>query len=191
MQQRGVDKDIIICYRMLMPFPPEQKEIRRLRAVAWNMANPERRKQNARLYYEVNKKQIAEAARKYHQTHKIDNRDNVAAFRQRNPWYDSWQAAKQRCTNPKNPAYRYYGAKGIKVLLSKSDMQFLWVRDNAAAMIQPSIDRTNPEGNYQLDNCRFMEKTDNSRKRGYDAWRKSLSPIDWDAISRKRAENTA
>lgn len=29
--------------------------------------------------------------------------------------YQSWQSMKDRCTNPNNPDYQYYGSRGIKV----------------------------------------------------------------------------
>jgi len=64
---------------------------------------------------------------------------------------------KQRCINSSYRGYKYYGGKGIKCFLSFQDMVFLWERDKATKMEKPSVDRINPDGNYELSNCRFLE----------------------------------
>ena len=91
----------------------------------------------------------------------------VKALWAKNPWYRSWQEAKQRCTNPNNISYPFYGARGITFNLTKEDMAFIWKRDNAAAMQRPSIDRINADGHYTLDNCRFLEFRENARQGAY------------------------
>lgn len=64
---------------------------------------------------------------------------------------------KQRCINPKYRGYKYYGGKGIKFFLTLKDMEFIWSRDKAHLMECPSVDRINPDGHYELSNCRFLE----------------------------------
>lgn len=78
-----------------------------------------------------------------------------------------------RCTKPAMNRYECYGGKGIQCLLSLEDLRFLWERDKAVAMAQPSIDRKEVAGHYELGNCRFIEfavnraGADHSTKRRY------------------------
>lgn len=83
-------------------------------------------------------------------------RESQARFNARNPWYRAWQSAKRRCNSPKDISYPFYGGKGIKCLLSKEDVQFLWERD-ATGLNRPSLDRLNSSKDYTRDNCRFIE----------------------------------
>ena len=50
------------------------------------------------------------------------------------------------------------------------DIEYLWKRDGAAAMMRPSIDRMNSKKDYTLNNCRFVESTKNTR--GKDMFRR-------------------
>lgn len=71
-----------------------------------------------------------------------------------------------RCNNKSDKKFRYYGGKGIKNFMSFSDVFYLWMRDRAELMQQPSIDRIDPAGHYTIENCRFIETREN-RKRKY------------------------
>src|SRR3990167_8253382 len=75
-----------------------------------------------------------------------------------------------RCTNPKDKRFKNYGGRGIKTFLTLEDLQFLYERDRPDLMRRPSIDRIENEGNYERDNCRFLEIVDNvkrSKRRPY------------------------
>ena len=80
------------------------------------------------------------------------------------PWKKHYDHAKQRCTNPNNDGYSSYGAKGIKFLLTLAEVKGLYIRDNASNMIQASIDRKNTYGNYEFNNCRFIEFEENNKR---------------------------
>jgi hypothetical protein len=84
------------------------------------------------------------------------------AFIRANPWATSLYKARHRCNSPRYVKYADYGGRGIKCRLSLVDAHFLWNRDGAGAMKRPSIDRINPDGDYELDNCRFVELSTNS-----------------------------
>jgi hypothetical protein len=83
----------------------------------------------------------------------------------REPWIARLNGAKQRCNNPNNKAYKSYGGRGIKVLLTINEIKYLWFRDKAYNLKRPSIDRINNNGNYELSNCRFIELIDNIRRK--------------------------
>lgn len=113
--------------------------------------------------------------RKYHQTHKKEEHDyylrnkkhilmNQKKRKKLNRWISSWENAKQRCCNSKNPDYQWYGKRGIQFLLTLQDVKYLWFRDKANLMKRPSIDRINNNKNYTLKNCRFIELIDNIKK---------------------------
>ena len=84
--------------------------------------------------------------------------------RDKYPWKVVYKAIKQRCENKNRKDYKSYGAKGIKALLTVTEIKFLWFRDNAFEMKQPSIDRLNDNGNYELSNCQIIEQEKNFQK---------------------------
>ena len=88
-------------------------------------------------------------------------RAKAILLRKRHPWYYSYSAARQRCTNKNNPRYYTYGARGIKFLMTPEDFKFLWFRDKAYLMKKPTIDREDINGNYEINNCRFIEHREN------------------------------
>ena len=46
---------------------------------------------------------------------------------------------RQRCQNPKNDHFRYYGKKGIRCLLTFDDLINLWNRDIGNKLERPSV----------------------------------------------------
>lgn len=89
---------------------------------------------------------------------------NNTKYRRLNPWYSHLEHARTRCNNKNSNMYKHYGARGIKCLLTKDDIIFLWKRDRADLLKMPSIDRIDSDGNYVLDNCRFIEHSDNAKR---------------------------
>lgn len=84
-------------------------------------------------------------------------------YRKSRPWYVSYEKAKTRCNNPHNNKYSRYGSRGIKFLLTFADAKYLWDRDSGEKLNRASIDRINSDGDYTLQNCRFIELSENSR----------------------------
>jgi len=71
---------------------------------------------------------------------------------------------KQRCTNPNNKSYKTYGGRGIKCLITAEEIKKLMIRDNYKSFKDPTIDRIDNDGNYCLENCRFIERGLNAQK---------------------------
>ncbi|NGX26787.1 MAG: hypothetical protein K940chlam6_00712 [Chlamydiae bacterium] len=79
----------------------------------------------------------------------------------------SYRAMLSRCYNPKDPSYRYYGAKKITVCPE-------WRSDRAKFLedmgIKPEpkskhvLDRIDPKKEYSPSNCRWIHISENSRR---------------------------
>ena len=78
------------------------------------------------------------------------------------PWAKTLNAIRTRCGNKKSPNYERYGGRGIKCLITKEELKFLWFRDKASKLKRHSIDRINNDGNYELKNCRYIELRENT-----------------------------
>lgn len=101
-------------------------------------------------FREENKEKISEQKKIYHRKY---------------PWKRILCSIKQRCNNLKCKSYKDYGERGIKCLITEIEIKQLWFRDKAYLMKKPSIDRINNNGNYCLENCRFIEFSENSTER--------------------------
>ena len=57
------------------------------------------------------------------------------------------------------------GYAAVEVKLTIVELARLWFRDGAWMMVKPECDRLDPDGHYEFDNCRFIEKKDNHARR--------------------------
>jgi hypothetical protein len=101
-------------------------------------------------YYKKNRERLNKSATKYIKEHM---------------WIRTYTSAMQRCNNPNQDSYKKYGGRGINCRMSVSDFKYLWDRDNANLLERPSIDRINSNGDYTLENCRYIELSENSRRK--------------------------
>lgn len=76
----------------------------------------------------------------------------------RTPTYKSWSCMIQRCSNPKNTRYKFYGARGIAVCARWKDFSHFLADMGERPSLQHSIDRMDPAGNYEPRNCRWLLK---------------------------------
>jgi len=89
-------------------------------------------------------------------------------------FYSIWRAMKVRCSNENHIAYKNYGGRGIKVC----DRWFTSFENFEADMFesyeqhvkefsekQTSIDRVNPNGNYEPRNCRWATNLEQSKNK--------------------------
>jgi len=78
------------------------------------------------------------------------------------PWIYSFVGARDRCTRKSCFCYMRYGARGIKFLMTLSQVGELWIRDKAFLMTRPVLHRINNDGDYSLRNCRFLENSEHT-----------------------------
>lgn len=80
--------------------------------------------------------------------------------------YYSWAHMIQRCTNPKVKEYRWYGARGVTVCDRWYKFEN-FLEDMGEAPDKLTLDRIDPNGNYESENCRWItqqEQTNNTRR---------------------------
>ena len=79
--------------------------------------------------------------------------------------YRSWKAMKNRCMRPADQAFRRYGGRGITVCERWMTFEH-FVADMGARPEGTTLDRINPDGNYEPGNCRWATwSVQNTNKR--------------------------
>ena len=73
--------------------------------------------------------------------------------------YGVWNAIKQRCNNPNNRSYHNYGGRGIKICDEWANNYKTFYDWAMCAGYEKGkeIDRIDCDGNYEPDNCRFVD----------------------------------
>ena len=117
-----------------------------------------------KLYRKLNSTKIARDMKIYQLENKAKMNKQRENFHINNPWIRTYRSIKQRCENKNFIYYKNYGGRGIRVLMNLEEVKALWFRDKAHLMKRPSIDRINNDGDYTLENCRFIELSEQTGK---------------------------
>lgn len=84
--------------------------------------------------------------------------------------YNTWWNIKRRCYNKNNKHYKNYGGRGIKVCDEWLDKEtgfmnfYNWAMKNGYSD-DLSIDRINVHGNYEPNNCRWVDNVTQQNNR--------------------------
>jgi hypothetical protein len=80
------------------------------------------------------------------------------------PTYRSWYTMLQRCTNPEDISWPYYGGKGIKVCIEWATLDG-FVNDMGVRPDDMTLDRIDPTGDYEKANCRWATWAEQNQNR--------------------------
>lgn len=80
------------------------------------------------------------------------------------PTFRTWCAMWTRCTNPHQKDHRNYVDRGISVCARWEKFE-CFLADMGERPPGMTLDRINPDGNYELENCRWATVLDQARNR--------------------------
>lgn len=99
--------------------------------------------------------------------------------------YNIWANMIQRCTNPKKPDYKFYGAIGIQVcpewnVQLGGCFENFWHDMSEGYSDGLTLDRIDPYGNYCKENCRWATR----KEQGFNQKRRSTNKTGRTGVSR-------
>lgn len=84
--------------------------------------------------------------------------------------WKAWDGAKQRCTNPLNASYSDYGGRGIRMCAEWLNNFQQFFADMGNCPVGHSIERKDPNGHYEVLNCRWATNKEQGRNKRNTAY---------------------
>ena len=92
------------------------------------------------------------------------------------PWYSSYKAMMERCYLKSSSNYERYGGKGVTVCEEWHDInKFAEWAETSGYAPGLTIDRIDPLGNYEPNNCQWLTRSENSKKSHTDKKKRTES----------------
>lgn len=93
------------------------------------------------------------------------------------PTHVSWRAMHSRCKDEGNASYPAYGGRGITVCERWESFENFLADMGERPSLDHSIDREDPDGNYEPGNCRWLTRAEqNARRKDPAGWIKRRAP---------------
>lgn len=84
--------------------------------------------------------------------------------------YSIWNGMRDRCRNEKTKAYRWYGEKGVKVCRRWNRFEKFLADMGPRPSSEHSIERKDPRGHYEPDNCCWLLINQQGRNKRRSQW---------------------
>lgn len=106
------------------------------------------------------------------------------------PAYLSWTCMRKRCTDPRDPSWANYGGRGVNVCERWQDFA-AFLADMGPRPDGHTLDRIDPDGNYEPGNCRWATMLEQRHNRSRFIRPEQIPvdqrwPSDWDRILQPR-----
>lgn len=79
--------------------------------------------------------------------------------------YHTWENMRQRCNNPNNTGYKWYGGRGIQICKRWNDFS-KFLADVGERPKGMTLDRINGNGNYEPNNVRWVTQAEQIHNTG-------------------------
>lgn len=84
--------------------------------------------------------------------------------------YFAWRSMRSRCMNPKHPAWKHYGGRGIVVCDAWANSFDQFLNDMGEVPDGFSLDRIDNEKGYSPENCRWATDKEQLNNRRNNRW---------------------